>query len=69
MSPRRPGRGPYGDSQVEVGAVRALGAIGGDLAKRALTQCLDFGVQDVEEAAEAALNELDAIEDPTGFRF
>ena len=57
------------DSQVQVSAVQALAAIGGMLAKRALLQCQRLGDELLEEAAEAALSNIEFDEDPLGFRF
>ncbi len=57
------------DSQVQLGAVRSLGNIGGELAKRALTQAMKRGDHAMEEAAEQALASIEFDDDPLGFRF
>ena len=57
------------DSQVQLGAVRSLGNIGGELAKRALTQAMKRGDHAMEEAAEQALVSIEFDDDPLGFRF
>ena len=56
------------DSQVQLAAVRSLGAIGGDLARRALAQAMRRGDDAIEEAAEEAIATIDFDEDPLGFR-
>ena len=56
------------DSQVQLAVVRSLGAIGGDLAKRALTQAMKRGDDAIEEAAEEALASIEFDDDPLGFR-
>ena len=55
------------DFQVQLSAVAALGAIGGSLAKRALLQCLKMGEDALEDAAQAALANLEFDEGPLGF--
>ncbi|MCH8184499.1 MAG: HEAT repeat domain-containing protein [Chloroflexi bacterium] len=57
------------DFQVQLSAVQALGEIGGPLAKRALLQCLKMGEDALEDAAQAALANLEFDDDPLGFRF
>jgi HEAT repeat protein len=57
------------DPQVQLSAVHAMGAIGGPLAKRALLQCLKAGDEALEEAAQAALSNIEYDEDPLGYRF
>ena len=57
------------DFQVQLSAVEALGSIGGALAKRALLQCLQMGEDAMEEAAQAALDNLELDEDPMGLSF
>jgi HEAT repeat protein len=55
------------DSLVQLASVRALGAIGGSLSKRALQQCLLMGDDAIEEAAKTALEEIEFDDDPMGF--
>jgi HEAT repeat protein len=55
------------DSLVQLASVKALGAIGGNLAKRALQQCLLMGDDAIEEAAKTALEEIEFDDDPMGF--
>ncbi len=55
--------------QVQISAVQALGAIGGALAKRALLQCLKLEDEALEQAAQAALQNIEFDEDPLGYRF
>ena len=57
------------DAQVQLAAVRSLGNVGGELAKRALTQAVKRGDHAMEEAAEQALSSIEFDEDPLGFRF
>ena len=57
------------DPEVQLAAVGALGAIGGTLAKAALQRCLRIGDEALEEAARAALSELEFDDDPLGIRF
>jgi HEAT repeat protein len=57
------------DLEVQLAAVRALGTIGGSLAKRALNQCLKLDDEALEEAAQAALEDLELDDDPLGIRF
>ena len=55
------------DLQVQLATIDALGTIGGSLAKRALRRCLKNGDPALEEAAKAALESVQATEDPLGF--
>ncbi|MCH8311025.1 MAG: HEAT repeat domain-containing protein [Chloroflexi bacterium] len=55
------------DSLVQLASVRALGVIGGGLAKRALQQCLLMGDDAMEEAAKEALLEIEFDDDPLNF--
>ena len=55
------------DTQVQLSAIQALGSIGGPLAKRALVQSLQLGDESIEEAAQAALNNVEFDDDPLGF--
>ena len=57
------------DLEVQQAVVRALGMIGGPLAKRALQQCLKMGDEVLEMAAEDALSSLEFDDDPLTFRF
>ena len=57
------------DLQVQLAAVRGLGAIGGPLAERALKQCLKMGDEAVEETAKDALSDVEFDADPLGVRF
>ena len=57
------------DSQVQLSAIRALGAIGGSLAKRVLRQCLKYDDPILQEAAQAALYQLEVEdEEPLSFK-
>ena len=55
------------DYQVQLAGINALGKIGGPLAKRALLRCIKEGDVTLEEAARAALENLELIEDPMSF--
>ena len=55
------------DTQVQLSAIHALGSIGGPMAKRALVQSLQLGDESIEEAAQAALNNVEFDDDPLGF--
>jgi HEAT repeat protein len=55
------------DTQVQLSAIRSIGAIGGPLAERALKRCLKHDDEPVQEAAQEALDQLDAETDPLGF--
>ena len=57
------------DAQVQLAAVRALGYIGGPLAKRALQQCVKMEDEALETAAQDALNSFEFDEDPLALRF
>ena len=57
------------DLQVQTAAIKALGAVGGPLAKRALQQCLKIGDEALEEAAQEALSDHEFDENPLGLRF
>lgn len=57
------------DSLVQIASAQALGVIGGSLAKRALEQCLLTGDDVLEEAAKAALKNLEFDEDPLGLSY
>ncbi len=57
------------DHQVQLAAVKALGEVGGSLAKRALNRCKDLGDEALEEAAEEALGNIEFDDDPLALRF
>ena len=57
------------DSEVQIAAVLALGAIGGPLAKRVLRGCLQQDDEALEAAAQTALDAIEFDEDPLGLRF
>ena len=57
------------DLQVQLAAVRALGAIGGPVAKRALQQCLELGDEELQEEAQGALSDIAFDADPLAYRF
>jgi HEAT repeat protein len=52
------------DTEVQLAAVRALGRIGGSEAKECLQNCLRNPDETLRQAAEQALHELEAEEDP-----
>ena len=52
------------DPQVRLSTIQALGAIGGNVAKKALDACLRSPDNAVKEAANRALEALEADEDP-----
>ena len=55
------------DYQVQIAGLNALGKIGGNLAKRALLKCIEDGDASLEEAARAALENVEFLEDPMAF--
>ena len=57
------------DLQVQLSAIRSLGAIGGSLAKRAIRQCLKYDDEVLQEAAQEALQQLEVEEAPMEFNF
>lgn len=57
------------DRQVQLAAVRALGEIGGSLARRALERCLELGDDALKQAAEEAIGSIDFDDDPLALRF
>ncbi len=57
------------DVQVQLAAVKAIGATGGPLAKQALQRCLRIGDEALEEAARYALKHTEFDDDPLGFTF
>ena len=56
------------DLQVRLSSINALGAIGGSMAKKALTACLRSEDDVVSQTAEEALESLDSNEDPLHFK-
>ena len=57
------------DRQVQLAAVKALGEVGGSLAKRALLKCLELGDEALKQAAEEAINSIEFDDDPLALRF
>ena len=57
------------DLEVRLGAIRALGAIGGSVAKKALANCARSPDEIVREAAQDALEQADSNADPLSFTF
>ena len=57
------------DLQVQLAAIRALGEIGGSLAKRALRRSLKEGDPVLEDAAREALENIQGMDDPLGFNY
>lgn len=55
------------DRQTQVSAITAVGAIGGNLARKALLRCLKSSDDVAVEAAQEALNNLEADDEPMGF--
>ncbi|MSQ22166.1 MAG: HEAT repeat domain-containing protein [Dehalococcoidia bacterium] len=55
------------DSEVQLAALKSLGAIGGLLAKRALRRCVKTGDDAIQEAAQEALQHLELEEGTLGF--
>jgi HEAT repeat protein len=55
------------DYQVQLAGISALGKVGGTLAKRALLRCIKEGDATLEEAARAALENVEFLEDPMAF--
>ena len=55
------------DYQVQMAGISALGKIGGLLAKRALLRCIKESDASLEEAARAALEDIEFLEDPMAF--
>lgn len=55
------------DYQVQLAGIRALGKIGGPLAKRALVRCIKQGDAALEQEAQAALENVEVLEDPMAF--
>ena len=56
------------DTEVQVATLRALGKIGGSKAKECLQQCLGNPREVIHQAAEQALYELEAEENPFTFK-
>ena len=57
------------DRQVQLAAVRALGEVGGSLARRALDRCLELGDEALKQAAEEAIASIEFDDDPLALRF
>lgn len=57
------------EMQVRLAAVQALRAIGGSLAKKSLALCLKSPDEVLREAAQEALDEIRANEEPLAFQF
>ena len=55
------------DQQAQASAIAAVGAIGGELAKKALLRCLKSADDLAVEAAQAALDHIDAMEGSLSF--
>lgn len=55
------------DFEVQVASLNAMGKIGGSLAKRALMHCLKEGDASLEDAARAALENIEFLGDPMTF--
>ncbi|MFQ5860830.1 MAG: HEAT repeat domain-containing protein [Dehalococcoidia bacterium] len=56
------------DLEVQISSIRALSEIGGPLARRALRRCVHSSEEIVSQAAQEALENMEAIEDPLAFR-
>ena len=57
------------DRQVQLAAVRALGEVGGSLARRALDRCLELGDEALKQTAEEAIANIEFDDDPLALRF
>ena len=57
------------DLQVQLASIRAVGAIGGSLAKKALRRCIRDGDAAVEDAARESLETVDAMVDVYSFNY
>ena len=57
------------DLQIQLAGIRALGTVGGPLAREALQQCTRMGDEALEEAARESLADLVFDDDPLGMRF
>lgn len=57
------------DHQVQISAIRALGFIGGSLAKKAVLECINENNNALHEAAEQALYQMDMENDLMGFNY
>lgn len=57
------------DLQVQLSAIRAVGTIGGPLAKNALRRCIKEGDAAVEDAAQESLEMVEAMEDVYSFHY
>ena len=57
------------DLEVQIATARALGNIGGNVAKQALSNCLEDAEDALEEALREAINEITFDEDPLRVNF
>jgi len=57
------------DLQVQLAAVRALGEIGGSTAMRALQNCVHSDESAIRDAAQEAIDYVDAMRNPLSFRY
>lgn len=57
------------DLQVQLSAIRAVGTIGGPLAKKALRRCIKEGDAAIEDAARESLEMVEAMEDVYSFHY
>ena len=57
------------DQQVVLATVRALGEVGGPIARRALRRLLTSGDEALQEAAQEALDNIETADDPLSFRY
>ena len=56
------------DADVRLAAIRALGKIGSPVSKECLLLCLESNSEAIRDAAENALQMMDAADDPLSFR-
>ena len=57
------------DPQVQLAAVKALGEVGGSLARRALQRCMELGDDALKQAAEEAIANIEFDDDPLALGF
>ena len=57
------------DRQVQLAAVKALGEVGGSLARRALQRCMELGDDALKQAAEEAIANIEFDDDPLALGF
>jgi HEAT repeat protein len=57
------------DLEVSLAAIRSLGIIGGDAAKKSLRECLENPNETLRQAAVQAMAEIKAAADPLAFEF